>query len=215
MSATEAMLARLLERYPPIGSCRAGIEAAREAMERCFEGGGKLLLCGNGGSAADCEHIAGELLKGFERKRPLAEEAHRALSRQGDDGAELGAKLQRGLPAIPLVGFPSLASAFANDVDGTLVFAQLVNALGNRGDVLLAMSTTGRGRNVAMAAIAARALGMVTIALTGRGGGKLARLCDMSIDAPGENTAEVQEMHVPIYHYLCRAIEERFFPDER
>ncbi|MFB3880513.1 MAG: SIS domain-containing protein [Armatimonadota bacterium] len=209
------MLARLLERYPPLGSCRAGIEAAREALERCFEGGGKLLLCGHGGSAADCEHIAGELLKGFELKRPLAEEAHRALSRQGDEGAELGAKLQRGLPAIPLTGFPSLASAFANDVDGTLVFAQLVNALGRPGDALLAISTTGAGRSIAMAAIAAKALGMVTIALTGRGGGKLRELCDIVVDAPGGTTPEVQEMHVPIYHYLCRAIEERFLSDER
>jgi D-sedoheptulose 7-phosphate isomerase len=207
------MLERLLERYPPLGSCRAGIEAARAALGSCFEAGGKLLLCGNGGSAADCEHIAGELLKGFERKRPLAEELRRALAQQGDEGAELGAKLQEGLPAIPLVGHPSLASAFANDVEASLVFAQLVSVLGDPGDVLLTLSTTGRARNVVMAVYAARALGLVTIALTGRGGGRLARLCDICIDAPGDTTAEVQELHVPIYHYLCRALEARFFPE--
>jgi D-sedoheptulose 7-phosphate isomerase len=208
------MLARLIERYPPLGSCRASIEAAREAIERCFADGGKLLLCGNGGSAADCEHIAAELLKGFERKRPLPEDLRRALAAQGDDGAELGAKLQQGLPAISLVGHPSLATAVANDIDPDLVFAQLVTALGSVGDVLLALSTSGRGRNVFLAGVTAKALGMVTIALTGRGGGRLGKLCDICIDAPGETTADVQEMHVPIYHYLCRAIEERFFSDE-
>jgi D-sedoheptulose 7-phosphate isomerase len=213
VSVHEAMLARLIERYPVLGSCRREIEAAREALQTAFEAGGKLLLCGNGGSAADCEHIAGELLKGFERKRPLAEETRRALAQQGDDGAELGAKLQQGLPAISLVGHASLASAFANDVDGDLIFAQLVNALGKPGDVLLAISTSGLGRNVVMAGLTARALGMVTIALTGRGGGRLAKVCHIAIDAPGETTPDVQELHVPIYHYLCRAIEARFFPE--
>lgn len=211
MNAADAMLARLFERYPPLGSCRASIEAAREAIEGCFANGGRLLLCGNGGSAADCEHIAAELLKGFERKRPLPEDLRRALAAQGDDGAQLGAKLQQGLPAISLVGHPGLATAVANDIDPDLVFAQLVTALGSVGDVLLALSTSGRGRNVFLAAVTAKALGMVTIALTGRGGGRLGKLCDICIDAPGETTADVQEMHVPVYHYLCRAIEERFF----
>jgi len=213
VSAAEAMLARLIGRYPVLGSCRREIEAAREALETSFEAGGKLLLCGNGGSAADCEHIAGELLKGFERKRPLPEDVRGALAQQGDDGAELGAKLQQGLPAISLAGHPSLASAFANDVDASLIFAQLVNALGSPGDVLLAISTTGRARSVVMAARTARAVGMVTIALTGQGGGRLAKLCDICIDAPGETTPDVQELHVPIYHYLCRALEARFFPE--
>jgi D-sedoheptulose 7-phosphate isomerase len=207
------MLARLIERYPPLGSCRASIEAARQAIERCFAEGGKLLLCGNGGSAADCEHIAGELLKGFERDRPLPAELRRALAAQGDDGADLGAKLQQGLPAISLVGHPSLATAMANDIDPDLVFAQLLTALGRPGDVLLAISTSGRGRNLVAAALVSRALGLVTIALTGRGGGRLGKLSDICIDAPGETTADVQEMHVPIYHYLCRAIEERLFSE--
>jgi len=212
--SAEAMLATLLERYPPLGSCRAGIEAAVEALDACFAEGGKLLLCGNGGSAADCEHIAGELLKGFERKRPLPEELRLALAAQGDEGAELGAKLQQGLPAVSLVGHPSLATAVANDIDPELVFAQLVLALGDPGDALLAVSTSGGARSVVLAVRAARALGMRTIALTGGGGGRLGKLCDICIDAPGDSTAEVQEMHVPVYHYLCRAIEERFFPDE-
>ncbi len=213
MNSAAAMLATLLERYPSLGSCRASIEASCKTLERCFAADGKLLLCGNGGSAADCEHIAGELLKGFERERPLHEDLRRTFAVQGDDGAELGAKLQQGLPAISLTSHPSVATAFANDVDPDLVFAQLVVALGRPSDVLLAITTSGRARNLILAAQAAKAVGMKTIALTGRGGGRLATLCDITIDAPGEATADVQELHMPIYHYLCRALEARFFPE--
>ena len=206
-------LAALVDRLPDLSECRPQIAAATDLLIAVFENGGKLLLCGNGGSAADCEHIAGELLKGFERKRPLSQEVRGKLAAQGPEGADLAAKLQQALPTISLTGHISLATAFANDVDPALIFAQLVTALGRPGDALLAISTSGNARNVVLAARAAGALGMRTLALTGRGGGALAPLCDVSIIAPGGTVAEVQERHLPIYHHLCREIESHFFPE--
>jgi D-sedoheptulose 7-phosphate isomerase len=210
---SEKLLDALVARHPDLAACRDDIAAARDSLIRAYEEGHKLLLCGNGGSAADCEHIAGELLKGFERRRPLPEESRRRLAAQGREGELLAEKLQQALPAFSLCGHPSLATAFANDVDPTLVFAQLVAALGSAGDVLLAISTSGAAANVMHAARAARALGLGTIGLSGRGGGGLAALCDVLIDVPGESTAEVQELHVPVYHHLCRAVEAHFFGD--
>lgn len=210
---SEKLLDALVARHPDLAACRDDIAAARDSLIRAYEEGHKLLLCGNGGSAADCEHIAGELLKGFERRRPLPEESRRRLAAQGREGELLAEKLQRALPAISLCGHPSLATAFANDVDPLLVFAQLVAALGSAGDVLLAISTSGAAENVMHAARAARALGLGTIGLSGRGGEGLAALCDVLIDVPGESTAEVQELHVPVYHHLCRAVEAHFFGD--
>ena len=210
---TEKLLDALVARHPALVGCRDDIAAACDTLIGAYAGGRKLLLCGNGGSAADCEHIAGELLKGFERRRPLPEEVRGRLAAQGPEGEMLAGKLQQALPAISLCGHPSLATAFANDVDATLVFAQLVAALGIAGDVLLAISTSGAAANVMHAARAARALGLGTIGLSGRGGGGLAALCDVLIDVPGESTAEVQELHVPVYHYLCRAVEAHFFGD--
>jgi D-sedoheptulose 7-phosphate isomerase len=204
-------LASLLGRYPQLAACRDEIAESRDALIAAYEAGHKLLLCGNGGSAADCEHIAGELLKGFERRRPLLDDLRAKLAAQGSDGQKLAAKLQRALPAISLAGHPSLASAFANDVDPHMVFAQLVAALGSPGDVLLALSTSGSARNVILAARAARALGLVTIGLSGGAGGRLAPLCDICIRVPGETTADIQELHRPVYHFLCRALEAHFF----
>lgn len=207
------MLDHLLQRHPSLRPCAADIKAALAALINCFVRGRKLLLCGNGGSAADCEHIAGELLKTFERKRPLREELRKALEAQGPEGAHLAAGLQQGFPAFSLCGHASLATAVANDVDPALVFAQLVVALGRPGDILLALSTSGAARNVNFAAQAAKAVGMTVIGLTGRGGGALRPRCDIVINAPGETTPEVQEFHLPVYHYLCRAVEARFFPE--
>ena len=206
-------LAALVARLPDLSECRPQIAAAAGLLIEVFAGGCKLLLCGNGGSAADCEHIAGELLKGFERKRPLSREVRAKLAAQGAEGAALAEKLQRALPAVSLTGHPSLATAFANDVDPALTFAQLAAALGRPGDALLAISTSGNARNVVLAARAAGALGMRTLALTGRGGGALAPVCDVAIIAPGDTVAEVQERHLPIYHHLCREIEAHFFPE--
>ena len=212
---SERLLDALAGRYPALAACRDDIAAACDTLIGAYEEGHKLLLCGNGGSAADCEHIAGELLKGFERRRPLSEEVRGRLAAQGREGELLAEKLQQALPALSLCGHPSLATAFANDVDPALVFAQLVAALGSAGDVLLAISTSGAAENVMQAARTARALGLGTIGLSGMGGGGLAALCDVLIDVPGESTPEVQELHVPVYHHLCRAVEAHFFSDQR
>jgi len=213
VSRTEGeALEALVAKYPALAQCEGQIGAARDALIAAYEKECKLLLCGNGGSAADCEHIAGELLKGFERARPLRAEQRAALAAQGAEGQTLATKLHRALPAVSLTGHPSFTSAWANDEDPELGFAQLVLALGRAGDVLLAISTSGRARNVVLAVHAARALGMSTIGLSGLGGGELGPLCDVCILVPGERTPEVQELHVPVYHYLCRAVEARFFP---
>lgn len=202
----------LLARRPELAPCRAQIAAAREALIAAFARGGKLLLCGNGGSAADCEHIAGELLKGFERERPLPEDLRARLAGQGPEGELLAARLQRALPAVALTTHVSFATAFANDVDPRLAFAQLVQALGREGDALLAITTSGGSENVVLTARAARAVGMTVIGLTGPSGGPLAALCDVCITAPGEGTAEIQESHQAVYHHLCREVEAHFFP---
>lgn len=207
------LLAKLLSSYPVLTACCDELVAARDALIKAFEQGGKLLLCGNGGSAADCEHIAGELLKGFEQNRPLTLAMKELLATQGEEGRLLAEKLQRGLPAISLVGHMSLTTAFANDVDPQLAFAQLAMILSEPGDALLAISTSGEAKNVILAARAARALGLVTIGLTGRNGGKLGTLCDVCIHVPADDTAAAQELHVPVYHYLCRALEAHFFAD--
>lgn len=203
----------LFRRRPELHTCAEQIEAAREALISVFAGGGKLLLCGNGGSAADCEHIAGELLKGFEKPRPLQEELRARLRAQGPEGEQLAACLQRALPALSLTTHTSFATAFANDVAPHLVFAQLVQALGRPGDGLIAISTSGNSENVLLAARTARAVGMTVVGLTGGDGGELAPLCDVCLVVPGPGTAEIQEGHQAVYHHLCRELENYFFSD--
>jgi len=209
----ESSLRTLLERHPELEACRAEIESAREVLIRAYEHGRKLLLCGNGGSAADCDHIAAELLKGFERLRPLPADAQDQLRSQGGEGETLATTLQQGLRAISLCGHPAFATAFANDVDADMAFAQLVTVLGDAGDVLFAISTSGKAHSVCLAAVAARAFGLKVVGLSGMEGGALAPLCDVCIIVSGRSTPEVQELHLPTYHYLCRAVEAHFFPD--
>ncbi|MHB9024176.1 MAG: D-sedoheptulose-7-phosphate isomerase [Armatimonadota bacterium] len=202
----------LCKRFPALIPLRPSITRTAELLISSFRNGGKLLLAGNGGSAADCLHIAGELLKGFTSKRPLStSERDELASLYGDDGRRLAERLQGGLPAIALPGEISLTSAMANDVDPDLVYAQGVMAFGKPGDVLLALSTSGAARNVIAVARVARWRGLHTIALTGKDGGPLASLCDIAIIAPGVATAEIQEYHLPIYHTLCAAVEEAIF----
>jgi D-sedoheptulose 7-phosphate isomerase len=176
-------------------------------MREAIAAGGKLLLCGNGGSAADADHWAGELLKGFRRRRPL-----RPADRAGLPEA-LADALQGAIPAIPLTGFPSFTTAFANDVDGALAFAQLTHALGRRGDVWIGLSTSGNARNVCAAAVVARARGLVTIGLTGAAGGQLAPLCDLCLRVPTAETFRAQEFHLAIYHCWSLMLEDAFFGD--
>lgn len=195
-----------------LDGCGADITKALGMIIATYERGGKLLLCGNGGSAADCEHISGELLKGFMSKRPLAEGVKVNMrERCPKIETELLEKLQSGLAAIPLTSLSSVNSAFANDVDPALVYAQGVIALGKAGDLLIALSTSGNSENVVNAVKVAKAIGMCVVGLSGEGGGELKSLSDVCICAPERETYKVQELHLPIYHYLCEAVERHFF----
>lgn len=206
------MLEELIGRYPILEPCRESIRQAYQALEECFLAGGKLLVAGNGGSAADSDHIVGELMKGFVKKRPLPDSLVQALKEADPQrGAELSQKLQGALPAIALTNHVALSSAFANDVDGILSYAQQVNGYGNRGDVFLGISTSGNAENVMYAAVTARAKGMKVIGLTGRDGGKLGAFADISIVVPKQETYQIQELHLPVYHALCLMLEERFY----
>lgn len=206
------MLEELIGRYPVLEPCRESIRQAYQALEECFLAGGKLLVAGNGGSAADSDHIVGELMKGFVKKRPLPDSLVQALKEADPQrGAELSQKLQGALPAIALTNHVALSSAFANDVDGILSYAQQVNGYGNRGDVFLGISTSGNAENVMYAAVTARAKGMKIIGLTGRDGGKLGAFADISIVVPKQETYQIQELHLPVYHALCLMLEERFY----
>lgn len=198
-------LTALLARRPELSACSGEIRAAYMVMRTCFEKGGRAYLCGNGGSAADCEHWAGELLKGFYSKRPVRLSGGKPLP------AELRG-LQGGLPAIPLTGFLSLRTAFANDVEPALEFAQLIWALGRPGDVLVGISTSGNARNVDLAARAAKLRRMQVVGLSGANGGKLRHLADPCIRVPAAQTHLIQELHLAIYHTLCLALEAEFFP---
>jgi D-sedoheptulose 7-phosphate isomerase len=196
-----------IEKHPALETCATDIELAGELLKQTFEEGGKLLLCGNGGSAADSDHIAGELLKGFDSKRHLAPEWREKL------GDSLADNLQTGLPVIPLTGFNALSTAYANDCDGQYTFAQLAFALGQSGDALMGISTSGNSANVLHALKTARAMEMSTIGLTGESGGQLAGLADCCIRVPSSVVWEIQELHLPVYHTLCLMLEDHFFSE--
>ena len=206
------MLNELVMRYPVLGIVRDDVNKAYSLLEACYENGGKLLIAGNGGSAADAEHIVGELMKGFVKRRPLPKELKRALiDTDPIRGSELSEKLQQGLPAIALTNHAALSSALANDVYGMLSYAQQVNGYGKEGDVFLGISTSGNSENVMYAAVTAKAKGMKVIGLTGRDGGKLAKLADVAIVVPEQETYKIQELHLPIYHALCLMLEDHFY----
>ena len=197
-------LQNLVGRYPALAECQPEIEQAFELLATAFKQDRKLLLCGNGGSAADSEHWAGEMLKGFAHSRPLS-----ASMRQGLPPT-MAAQLQWAFPVVPLTGFPALATAFSNDVNPEYVFAQLVLAVGRTGDVLGALSTSGNSSNVCRAAEVARARGIAVLAMTGATGGKLRELAEVCICVPATQTPHVQEFHLPIYHCLSLMLEEAF-----
>ena len=210
--AVKSHLNTLLERYPALIICRADIQKAYEALAACFDNGGKLLVVGNGGSAADAEHIVGELMKGFVKPRRLNREDAEALTAvDGELGPVLAENLQCALPAIAMDGHPALSTAYLNDCEPALCFAQQVNGFGKAGDVFLGISTSGNSKNVLYAAVTARAKGMKTVGLTGAKESKLALLCDVCIRVPETETYKIQELHLPVYHTLCLMVEERFF----
>lgn len=202
----------LIKRYPALKLCEGAITTVCDELINSFERGGKLLLCGNGGSAADCEHIVGELAKGFMSKRPLSEEKKAQMrERFSGIGADTLELLQAALPAISLPSMSALNSAFSNDVEPELIYAQGVLALSKPGDVLMAISTSGNSKNILRAAEVARALGVKVIGLTGMSGGNLKDVADICISVPENETFKVQELHLPVYHYICAAIEKHFF----
>jgi D-sedoheptulose 7-phosphate isomerase len=203
-------LSSLLERYPTLQACEPELRAAFDLLAEAFRNGSKLLVCGNGGSAADSEHIVAELMKGFLKPRPISAADIAKLSEAG--GAAIATRLQGALAAISLPSQMSLLTATANDGDFDMVFAQQVYGLGKPGDVLLALSTSGQSTNICNAVITAKALGLRSIALTGKSGGDLAPLADVAVKVPSDNVAEIQELHLPVYHWLSTELEAAFFP---
>ena len=205
----------LMRRYPALSAIRGEIEAACLLMRESYEGGGKLLVAGNGGSASDSEHIVGELMKRFSIPRPIPEAlARRLMDVDPVRGAALAKSLENPLTAIPLVAHEALTTAFMNDADSADVYAQQLLGYGRPGDVFLAISTSGNSENILRAIVTARALGLRTVGLTGASGGAMAALCDVTVKAPATETYIVQEYHLPIYHCWCLMLEEYFFGAE-
>lgn len=208
----EKEIALLMERYPMLVQCKEQIVEAFFELSKCYQNGGKVLVVGNGGSAADAEHIVGELMKGFKISRKLPLEKQKDLiSIDPYLGKKLAENLQGALPTISLVGHPAFSTAYMNDCEPLLSFAQQVNGYGNHDDVLLAISTSGSSENVLCAAIVARARDMKVIGLTGAKNSKLENLADICIKAPATETYKIQELHLPIYHCLCAMLEMYFF----
>lgn len=202
----------LVSRYPALEGCKADIIEAYLAMEACYSHDGKMLIAGNGGSAADAEHMAGELMKRFKNPRPVEKEfADRLIEIDFARGTELAKNLERGLMAIPLVAHEALTTAYINDVDAQGVFAQQLLGFGRKGDIFLGISTSGNSKNVLSATVVARALGIPVIGLTGASGGELATVADVCVKVPETETYIIQELHLPIYHCWCLMLEDHFF----
>lgn len=199
-------------RYPVLSVCKNDIEKAAEALIESFENGGKLLVAGNGGSCADSDHISGELLKSFVKKRrPSVELIDSIRKINPETGDYLEDKLQGSLPVIALTNNTALMTASLNDVDGNVMFAQQVNGYGKEGDVFLGISTSGNSKDIVYPTVVAKAKGLMTVALTGKDGGKLKGIADICIVVPEQETFKIQELHLPVYHALCLEIEEYFW----
>lgn len=202
----------LIERYPVLKVCREDIISSYLFMEESYENGGKLLVAGNGGSASDSEHIVGELMKGFKMSRPLsADMCEKMKSVDSEMGETLAVNLQGALPAIALDGHSSLTTAYMNDVEPLLCFAQQVNGFGKSGDVFLAISTSGNSKNILYASTVAKAKGMKVIGLSGQKDSRLSELADVTVKVPQTETYMIQELHLPVYHCWCLMLEQKFF----
>lgn len=195
----------LLTHYPQLEVCLSDVQAAFDLLRDTYDRQGTLLLCGNGGSASDADHISGELLKGFQSKRPLTDTDQTAI------GPDLAPHLQQALPAIPLTAFNALSTAYTNDVNAEYIYAQLVLGLGRSGDGLLGISTSGNAKNVRHALRVAKARGLRTLGLSGETGGAMRDFCDVCIRVPSAETFRIQEYHLPIYHTLCLMLEDHYF----
>ncbi len=203
----------LLQRYPVLKACEQELAAAFDLLEAAYRSGNKLLVCGNGGSAADSDHLVGELMKGFLKARQIpASHAAQLETAGGPAGKTIASQLQGSLAAISLPSPVPLVTAIGNDISYEMIFAQQVYGLGRAGDVLLGISTSGKSRNVINAVIVAKAFGLKSIVLTGQSGRDLAPLADVAIKVPSDDIAEIQELHLPVYHWLSTELEETFFP---
>lgn len=202
----------LVARYSALSGSTESIQKGCEVIIEAFKNGGKMLVAGNGGSAADSDHISGELLKAFILPRKVDDTFTKQLKAVDEkDGEYLSRVLQRGLPCLPLIAHSAVMTATMNDNAGDVVFAQQVMSLGKRGDVFLGISTSGNSRNIVLSAITAKALGMKVATLTGRDGGAVKALSDVCIIVPETETYKIQELHLPVYHAICLTIEEAFF----
>lgn len=200
-----------ISRYPLLTSCRDDVLRAFDILKNCFLNGGRLFVCGNGGSSSDCEHIVGELLKSFKKKRRIDEDVCAKLRSFGEEGEFLCEKLEGSFPAYSLISQTGVMTAFANDKSWEATFAQEVYGLGKSGDCLLCLSTSGNSKNCVYAALVAKAKSISVISMTGLGGGKLGKISDCAIAVPETETYKVQELHLPVYHCLCAMLEEEFF----
>ena len=195
----------LYERYPALNACRDDIEKALDLLFDTYKNGGKVMVCGNGGSASDSEHIVGELMKGFISKRPVMDERLPEELRKGLQGA---------LPAISLPSQSGILSAYINDVDPEMMYAQLVYGYATEKDLVIGLSTSGNSKNVVKAMEVAKCVGAKTLAFTGEKESSLSNICDVTIRVPATETYKVQEYHLPVYHYLCAEVERRVFGEE-
>jgi D-sedoheptulose 7-phosphate isomerase len=202
----------LCERYPVLASVRNSIAEAAGMIITCYSHGGKLLICGNGGSSADADHFAAELMKSFESDRPLDESLKKRFYKiSGTRGKYLGEKLEHSLPVISLPSNTALTTAISNDIDSSLIYAQQVIGYGDEGDVLIGISTSGNSQNIVDACITAKALNLNVIGITGMTGGKMKHYCDLLVNVPETKTAWVQELHLPVLHTICLIVENHFY----
>lgn len=202
----------LIKRYPELDGIKEDLIKAYLLLEQCIEKGGKILIAGNGGSAADAEHIVGELMKSFKKARRLSkQECEELIKVNGEYGKVLAEKLQGAIPAIALDGHMALTTAYMNDCEPLLCFAQQVNGFGKKNDIFLGISTSGNSKNILFASVCAKAKEMKVIGLTGENHSKLSEIADVCIKAPSKETYMIQEYHLPIYHCLCLMLEDRFF----
>lgn len=208
---TKIIYDELFTRYPVLSAVKESVLDAFERLSSTYRNGGCLYCGGNGGSASDCEHIVGELLKSFKKRRAIDETTAKNLANYGENGAYLLSKLEGSLPATSLISHTGVLTAFANDKAWDTAVAQQLYGLGRKGDCFLALSTSGNSKNCVYAALVAKAKGMTTIAFTGETGGKLKEICDVAICVPETETYKVQELHLPVYHCLCAMLEEEFF----
>jgi D-sedoheptulose 7-phosphate isomerase len=212
MDLTKQIWQRLFIRFPELIVCQEALFDAFSALRECYTAGGKVLVCGNGGSAADAEHIVGELMKGFQLRRKIKREDREKLKLSAPGSFEyLAGNLQGALPAFSLVSQTALLSAFGNDIAPDMVYAQQVYGYARKGDILIAISTSGNSPNVIHAVMVAKAFEAGTIGLTGEEGGRLKEFCNILIKAPARETYKIQEYHLPIYHTLCAMLEVEFF----